>query len=67
MEKLRCVLISLAGYEQGMLEGHCIVTLTPQDGDRESLTLDLQVPAPEDSDDNVLWARRVLAAALAEL
>ena len=67
MEKLRCVLISLAGYESGMLEGHVIITLTPTDADRESLTLDLQVPAPEDSDDMRVWARRGLAAALAEL
>lgn len=67
MEKLRCVLISMAGYESGMLEGHAIITLTPQDGDRESATLDLQVPCPEKTEDNLLWARRVLAAVLAEL
>ena len=67
MEKLRCVLISMAGYETGLLEGHAIIALTPQDGDRESVTINIQAPCPEPTEDDRLWARRVLAAVLGEL
>ena len=67
MDKLRCVLISLAGYEHGSLEGHAIITVTPRDEERHAETIDISVPAPEPTDDDRLWARRVLAAALAEL
>lgn len=67
MDKLRCVLISLAGYEYGNLEGHAILTLTPADADRTSTTIEISVPAPEPTEDDRLWARRALAAALAEL
>ena len=67
MEHLRCVLISLAGYDTGMLQGHVIITDTPQDAPRTSVTIDVEVPAVEPTDDELTWARRVLAAALAEL
>lgn len=67
MEHLRCVLISLAGYEHGTLSGHVIITDTPQDAERTSVTVDIEIPAVGATEDGLLWARRVLSAALAEL
>jgi len=67
MEPLYCVNISLVGYEGQMSTGHVIFSFTHPDEPRETESVDLEVPAVAGELDVRLWAKRVLALALAEL
>ncbi len=67
METLRTVLVSLAGYDDDVVQGHVIMVEVAPDGERSSAELRVELPYQERQDDAMVWARRVLAAALAEL
>ena len=67
MDTLYCVNLSIVAYEGGEGSGHVILAITDPDRDRETETIDIQVsPVPGNSNAR-LWAKRVIALALAEL
>ena len=67
METLYCVNLSIVAYEGGEGSGHVILAITEPDSTRETETIDIQIH-PVSGDSNArLWAKRVLALALAEL
>lgn len=67
MEELRTVLISLAGYEGDTVAGHVILVAVAADGERSSAEIRIELPQQPPQPEPLLWARQVLAAALAEL
>lgn len=67
METLYCVNLSIVAYEDGEGSGHVILAVTPPDGERSSEAIDIQVSPVPGGGNARLWAKRVIALALAEL